>query len=93
LVLQIRYLLLGVCDLLLALSNLPFSVCDLLFALGNLPFSFGYLAVELFILSQQPIILPAQLFTTGLVRVPIALPLSPFPFCAARRSRIHPGLN
>jgi hypothetical protein len=50
-----------------------------------------YLAPEFFILSQQPIILPAQLSTAGLVRVPIALPICPFSFCAARLSRIHPG--
>ena len=60
-------------DLLFGVRNLLFGVRDLLFAFGNLPFPLGYFTAEFFVLTQQPLILPIQLFTTGLVGVPMAI--------------------
>ena len=61
----------------LQIRDLFFGIRDLLFAFGNPLFPFRYLTAEFFVLSQQPLVLPAQLFTTGPVGVPMALCLCP----------------
>src|ERR1019366_7442300 len=70
----------GVGGVLLPSSQLPlqirdlfFGVRDLFFAFGNLTFAFGYFTAEFLVLSQQPLILPMQLFTAELLGVPMAI--------------------
>jgi hypothetical protein len=46
---------------------LPLQVRDLLFGVCDFLIAFGYLTPELLKLSLQPLILPLQLFPTGLV--------------------------
>jgi hypothetical protein len=87
--LQIRDLLFRVRDLLFAFGNLPFALRNLPFALRNLPVAFSYPTAKLFVLSQQPRILPMQLFPVELIGAPMAVPFHlglPGP---ADRSRTH----
>src|SRR5260370_27574711 len=88
----------GVGGVLLPSSQLPLQIRDLLcgvgdlvFAFGNLPFAFGYFTAELLVLSQQPLILPMQLFTAELVGVPMAIRRYLWSPCPASRSRTHPS--
>src|ERR1017187_7000484 len=52
--------------------------------------SSGYFTAEILKLSQQPLILPMQLFTAGLVGAPMAIRRCPRLPCAAIRFRTHP---
>jgi hypothetical protein len=88
--LQIRDLFFRIRDLFFRIRDLLFGVRDLLFAFGNLPVPFGYFTAEILKLSQQPLILPMQLFTAGLVGAPMAIRRCPRLPCAAIRFRTHP---
>src|ERR1019366_6294602 len=81
--LQIRDLFFGVRDLFL-------GVRDLLFVFGNLPFAFRHFTAEFFVLAQQPLILPIQLFTAEVVGGPRAFRHYLWLPCPASRSRTHP---
>src|ERR1035437_9814117 len=74
----------------LQIGDLLFGVRDLLFVFGNLTFAFRHFTAEFFVLAQQPLILPIQLFTAELVGVPIAIRHYLWLPCPASRSRTHP---
>src|ERR1039458_7926632 len=88
--LQIGDLLFGVRDLLFGVRDLFIGVRDLLFVFGNLTFAFRHFTAEFFVLAQQPLILPIQLFTAELVGVPMAIRHYLWLPCPASRSRTHP---
>src|ERR1019366_9485459 len=54
-------------------------------------FRFGYFTAEILKLSQQPLILPMQLFTAGLVGAPMAIRRCPRLPCAARGGHVGEG--
>src|ERR1039457_2490324 len=83
-------LLLQIGDLLFGVRDLLFGVRVLLFVSGNLPFAFRHFTAEFFVLAQQPLILPIQLFTAELVGVSMAIRHSLWLPCPASRSRTHP---
>src|SRR5215471_1090151 len=80
----------GVGRILSAQRQLPLQIGDLFFGIRDLLIAFGYLTPEILQLSLQPLILPLQVFPTGLVGLPMALRRCPWLPCATRQSRTHP---
>jgi hypothetical protein len=74
----------------LQIRDLLFGIRDLLLALDNLFFAFGYFTTEFLNLSQQPFIFPLQLFTAGLLGMPMAIRRCSLSPCASSVSRTHP---
>src|ERR1022692_4074718 len=86
----VRDLLIGVRDLFIGVRDLFIGIRYLLFVFGNLTFAFRHFTAEFFVLAQQPLILPIQLFTAELVGVPMAIRHYLWLPCPASRSRTHP---
>ncbi len=80
----------GVGRILSAQRQLPLQIGDLFFGIRDLLIAFGYLTPEILQLSLQPLILPLQVFPTGLVGLPMALRRCPWLPCATSQSRTHP---
>ena len=66
------------------------QICDLLFGIRDLLIAFGYLTPEILNLSLQSLILTLQLFTFGLVGVPMTIRRCLWLPGSASRSRTHP---
>src|SRR5580658_1598060 len=73
---------LQICDLFL-------GICDLFLGIRDLLFAFGYLTAEILVLSQQSLNLLLQLFSAGLVGVPMTIRCYTLLPRAASRSRTH----
>ena len=83
----------GVGGVLFPPRQLPLQIGYLLFGVGDLLFTFGYFTTKLVVLSQQSLIFPMQLFTAGLIGVPMAIPILYWLCCPTGRSRTHPPYN
>src|SRR5580658_589084 len=79
----------GVGRVLLPPGQLPLQICDLFLGIRDLLFAFGYLTAEILVLSQQSLNLLLQLFSAGLVGVPMTIRCYTLLPRAASRSRTH----
>src|SRR3974390_3440458 len=73
-----------------AQRQLFLQIGNLLFGVSQLLVAFGHLTPQIFVLAQQPLIFPTQLFTTGLAGVRMATRPCSRPPRAATRPRTHP---